>query len=115
MSLPEHLARVVAIDPSAPMIEFAKRWHSFGEVGGRARELADALGDAGLPEAAPIGLVLRNDPALVSAILAVLTTRRCIVTLSPHAGPELLARELESLALPAIVGTAADVARDGVR
>jgi long-chain acyl-CoA synthetase len=115
VSLPQHLARVVAIDPSAPAIEFARRWHTWGEVGDRARELAAALDDAGLPEGAPIGLVLRNDPALVSAIVAVLTTRRCIVTLSPHAGPERLARELEQLALPVIVGTAEDALRDGVR
>src|SRR5262245_38869291 len=115
MSLPQHLASVALIDPSAPAIEFARRWLSWGEVGGRARELATALGEAGLPEGAPVGLILRNDPALVSAALAVLTTRRCIVTLSPHAGPERLAREVEELALPVIVGTAEDVERDGVR
>jgi len=115
VSLAQHLAQVVAIDRSAPAIEFARRWHTWGEVGDRARELAAAFDAAGLPEGAPIGLVLRNDPALVSAVLAVLTTRRCIVTLSPHAGPERLARELEQLALPVIVGTAEDALRDGVR
>lgn len=115
MSLPDHLGRVLELDPAAMALEFRGRSHSWGALGALARDFVARLDEAGLPEGAPIGLIFRNDPALVAAALGVLTSNRCVVTLSPHAGPERLARELEELALPIVAGVEEDLARDEVR
>ena len=88
LSLPDHLLRVLDLDPSAPALEFGGRWYLWGDLSSLATELVSALEEAQVPDGGAVGLILRNDPALVAASLAVLTTQRCIVTISPHAGPE---------------------------
>lgn len=115
MSLPDHLKQVIELDPTAKALEFQGRWHTWGELDSLARSFVGRLDEAGLPEGTPIGLILRNDPALVAAALGVIISGRCVVTLSPHAGSERLARELEELALPVIGGMEEDLARDEVR
>ena len=115
MNLPEHLGRVLALDPAAHAVEFEGAWYSWGVLAELARDFAARIEEAGVPESAPIGLILRNDPALVAAVLGVLTTNRCVVTLSPHAGAERLASDLEELAVPIVAGVDEDLAREEVR
>jgi acyl-CoA synthetase (AMP-forming)/AMP-acid ligase II len=60
-------------------------------------------------------MLLRNEPALVGAVLGVLMSGRCVVTLNPHQGDAKLADDLRALHLPAIAGVADDWARAEVR
>ncbi len=115
MDLAERLRAVLDIDPAAGAVEFEGRWHGWGELRATADALATALDDAGLGPGTPVGLLLRNAPPLIGALLGLLTSDRCAVTLNPHEGAERLAADLRELALPALVGVGQDWERPEVR
>jgi acyl-CoA synthetase (AMP-forming)/AMP-acid ligase II len=112
--LPEHLKQVLAIEPEAEAIEFEGRWHGWGAVAALANGVSGALERAGLAEGAPVGLLLRNDPAMVAALVGVIASRRCAVTLDPHQGADRIAEELRALRLPAVVGVPDDWQREEI-
>jgi len=112
--LSNHLSRILALDPTADAIEFRGHWHSWGELARNAKALASALDRAGLPEGSAVGVLLRNDPAMIAALIALVSRNGCVVTLNPHQGDEKLARDISDLELPAIVGMEADWQRDAL-
>lgn len=116
-SQPDLAARIEAIlgvDPGADAVEFGGTWTTWGTLSTVARGVSDNLRSAGLPPGAPVGLVLRNDPAMIAAILGVLLARCCIVTLNPSHGDEGLGHDIRDLRLPAVVACGADWDRAGV-
>jgi acyl-CoA synthetase (AMP-forming)/AMP-acid ligase II len=115
MSLSARLREILALDPAAGAVEFEGRWHSWGELGEIARALDAELCAAGLGAGTPVGLFLRNTPELVGAVLGVLISERCVVTLNPHQGDAKLAADLRALRLSAIAGLPEDWARPEVR
>ena len=104
MSLSESIRAVWAIDPSAPAVEFEGHWHSWGELAGLATALDAELARAGIGRDAAVGVLLRNGPGAVGALLGLLASRRCVVTLNPVQGSEKLAGDVSRLRLPALVG-----------
>ncbi|MEZ4217834.1 MAG: fatty acid--CoA ligase family protein [Myxococcota bacterium] len=108
MDLASRIDDVLAIDPAANAIEFEGRWTTWGELAAASAALGRALDAAGAPADAPVGVLLRNRPEAVAALLGVLRSRRCVVTLSPHQGDAALRRDLERLALPVVVACAED-------
>ncbi len=66
------------------------------------------LRGAGLAEGAAVGVLLRNRPPHVAALLGLLAGRRCLVTLNPIQGATRLAQELHSLRLAAVVAASED-------
>jgi acyl-CoA synthetase (AMP-forming)/AMP-acid ligase II len=115
MNLAERIREVLALDPAAGAVEFEGRWHSWGELASRARALDAALTAAQLGPGTTVGLLLRNTPELIGAVLGVVTSERCVVTLNPHQGDAKLAEDLRALRLPAIAGLAEDWGRPEVR
>ncbi|ROO85165.1 acyl-CoA synthetase (AMP-forming)/AMP-acid ligase II [Actinocorallia herbida] len=105
--LAARLREVIALDPAAPAIEFAERWWSWGEVAAVAEGVAAAVPEPG----APIGVILRNTPEHVGALLGVLLAEGCAVTVNPGLGDERTRADLAAQDLTGIVGTAADLAR----
>jgi len=103
MNLSNRIRQVLTLDPAAPAVEFEGRWHSWGELAAWIEGFDRVLATAGIGPDEAVGVLLRNRPAIVGALLAVLATRRCVVSLNPMQGPEKLARELRSLRLPAVV------------
>ena len=57
---------------------------------------------AGHPRAGRIGIVLRNRPGPLAALIATIGTGRAVVTLSPHLGDAGLAQDIIDLALNGI-------------
>lgn len=106
--LSERIRAVLRIDPVAGAIEFDGVWHPWEElsaiVDGADREWTRA----GVGSGAAVGVVLRNRPAVVGALLAVLATRRCVVSINPHQGDARLAEDVRQLRLPAIIACRAD-------
>ncbi len=103
MSLAERIRAVLELDPGAGAIEFEGRWHCFGELRAIAEALDRALAAAGIGADAPVGCLLRNHPSLLGAVLGLLASERCVVTLNPHQGDSKLCGEIEALRLPAVI------------
>ena len=81
--LSQRIARVLAIDPSAPALEFEHEWY-------RWRDLA-AAADAIAPHAAMgerVAVLLRNRPPQVGLLLGLLRAGACVVTANPERGTE---------------------------
>nr|WP_090342685.1 fatty acid--CoA ligase family protein [Mycolicibacterium malmesburyense]CRL73236.1 acyl-CoA synthetase [Mycolicibacterium malmesburyense] len=91
-----------------PCIEFEGRWYSGDEVTAYGRAIAQALRDAGVADDAPVGLVVRNRLPHASAIIGFLAAGRTVSMIYSFQSPESIGRDIETLALSAIVADAED-------
>lgn len=114
MNISERIRQVLAIDPGATAIEFAGRSWSWGYLGDALASLDSALTAAGAGPGAAVGLLARNRPPHFAALIAVIATGRCVVTLSPMLADSQIAADIAALDLHAVVGTADDLARPGI-
>ena len=110
----EKLRGIMAVDPSAEVIEFKGVWYSWGQLDGVIRQVEGLLGQLALPEGARVGVLLRNRPGHIAAAVAVLSTDRCLVTLNPLFPDDKLLADIGGLNLPVIIGEAAELQRPGM-
>jgi len=110
----EKLRAIMALDPERTQIDFGGTDYSWRQIADTVRAIEAALDKMGLPEDARIGVMLRNRPGHVAAIVAVLSTDRCLVTLNPILPDAKLFADVENLGLPAIIADATDLARPGL-
>jgi acyl-coenzyme A synthetase/AMP-(fatty) acid ligase len=104
---------VMALAPEEPAIEFEKTWVSWGALARGIEALeafAAGLGGAGLR----VGVLLRNRPECVPALLHPLISNRCLVTLNPVYPDERVAEDISSAQVPMLIGCAGDWARPGM-
>lgn len=107
--LARRIRQVMTIDPSVTALTFGEQtfaWSFFAEA---VDDLETLLADH--PSAMRIGVVLRNRPGPVSAVVATLASGRSLITLSPHLGDVGLAEDVVELAPDLIVAEAEDWAR----
>lgn len=103
--LAERLCTILALDPRAHAIEYDGEWWTWARIAEIARGV-----EAQVPEpGAPIGVLLRNAPQHVAALLGILLADGCIVTINPSLGVERVQADLASLELAVLVGTEADL------
>ncbi|GAC1396073.1 MAG: hypothetical protein NVSMB60_03850 [Mycobacterium sp.] len=79
--LGRRIAHVLDLEPGATAIEYGARWSTWGQVGELARAI-DAL-EVGQRQ---IGILLRNDPLHVAALLGVLVCNGPVVLINPFRG-----------------------------
>lgn len=108
MNLADRILDVFSIDPQAAALEYGGVWRSWAEVAGACAHINGVLGAAGVPRHAPVGVLVRNRPAHVAAYLALIVSGRTIVTLNPMQPVELVAQEIRSLRLMAVLAEADD-------
>lgn len=101
--LSRRIDAVLDLDPAARALEFDGRWHTFAEVATLARRVA-ALAGRGR-----VGIMLRNEPAHVAALLGVLSAGGTVVAINPGRGDERTRGDIEALRLPVLVGLAGDL------
>jgi long-chain acyl-CoA synthetase len=91
-----------------PCIEFEGRWYSGDDVTGYADAIAQKLRDAGVPDGAPVGLVVRNRLPHAAAIIGFLAAGRPVSMIYSFQSPESIGRDIEKLNLSAIVADRED-------
>lgn len=99
---------VMTIDPAAPALEYHRRWYSWGELNTVVSAVEAVFAANNVPAGARIGGLLRNCPEIASAIVAIITSDRCVVTLNPILPDDKLAPEIESLQVPVVIGLKQD-------
>lgn len=110
----DKLRAIMALDPARGQIDFQGCDYSWGALSRIVEQLESALEAMALPPGARVGVILRNRPGHVAAILAVLASDRCLVSLNPILPDERLAADITGLALPAIVVDEEDLSRPGL-
>jgi long-chain acyl-CoA synthetase len=91
-----------------PCIEFEGRWYSGADITGYADAISSVLREAGVPERAPVGLVVRNRLPHAAAIIGFLAAGRPVSMIYSFQSPEAIGRDVEKLNLSAIVADRED-------
>lgn len=102
--LRRRITEVIGLQPDAQAIEYDDQWFSWGDVGQTAHRIAAISGPA------RVGMLLRNRPAHVAALLGVLLGGGTVVTINPSRGDERTRADVAALDLPIIVGDSEDLA-----
>jgi acyl-CoA synthetase (AMP-forming)/AMP-acid ligase II len=109
-TIPERLREVMALEPSAPAVEFEGAWSTWGELAAAADAVDTVLRDCGLGAGSPVGLMLRNRPVALGTLLGVLRAGACVVTVNPLLGADRLRADVPGLGLPLLLGAPDDLA-----
>ena len=102
--LSDRIARVLALDPAAPALEFQGTWHPWNEL----TATADALTKHVQP-GERVAVLLRNRPPQVGLVLGLLRASACVVTVDPERGTDRVRADLESLGAGSIAGESGDL------
>ncbi|MGA5536228.1 class I adenylate-forming enzyme family protein [Mycolicibacterium nivoides] len=86
-----------------PFIEFARKWYSGNEITQFIEQVSVALREAGVEPDEPVGIVVRNRVAHAAVILGFVASRRPVVMIYSYQSATAIARDTESLGLPAIL------------
>ena len=105
---------VLELDPSANVIDYRGAWLSWGELKRSVDAIRARLSELGLGEGARIGVMVRNRPDALAAVLTALSLDGCIVSINPLLPDDRLLSDLATLKLPIIIGERADLERAGV-
>jgi acyl-CoA synthetase (AMP-forming)/AMP-acid ligase II len=95
--LSRRIAAVLQLQPDANAIEYDGHWSTWGQVS----DLANRVASVGPTE---VGMLLRNRPAHVAALLGVLLGGGTAVTINPSRGDDRTRADIAALDLPVIIG-----------
>ncbi|MEY4239016.1 MAG: hypothetical protein RL339_1617 [Pseudomonadota bacterium] len=108
------LRAIMALDPARTEIDFEGRDYSWGDLARVVHGIENELDALGLPPDARVGVMLRNRPGHIAAILAVLSGDRCLVSLNPILPDDKLFADLAGLNLPVVIADGGDAERPGL-
>lgn len=104
-ALSERIGAVARIDRGAPALDFDGRWYTWAEldatIDGIRREIAEP--------GTQVGIILRNRPECVGALLGVLRADACAVAINPHRGLARTREDIAGLGLDVLVGSEDDL------
>lgn len=103
--LSQRIGTVLDLDPSVPALQYDGRWSSWGQLAMLARRIGALTGPV------RVGILLRNQPAHVAALLGVLEAGGTVVVINPSRGDDRTRADTAALGLPVIIGLADDIAR----
>jgi len=104
-TLPELLARAVAVHGPRVAIEFDGSTISYAELGARVTDAAARLAGAGVQPGEVVGLLAGNTPEQPVAFFALLQAGAIVAQLSPLDPPMVMARKLADLGARRLVTT----------
>lgn len=107
--LSRRIDHVLHLDPDAPAVEFEQQWSSWKQLGATTDRVSSLIGD----ERAQVGILLRNRPVHVAALLGVLRRGATVVAINPTRGDERIKADVGQLELTLIIGEPDDLATLG--
>jgi long-chain acyl-CoA synthetase len=105
---------VLRIDPDADALEFAGRWHRWGELAHAVRQVQQCLAELGLGADSRVGVILRGRPGPLAAMLATIAADACLVAINPLFPDDRLAEDIIKLRLPVVIAVREDLDRPDV-
>src|SRR5918994_1658668 len=102
--LSQRITTVLDLDPSAPALQFDGAWSSWGQLATLARRIGALTGPV------RVGIMWRNQPVHVAALLGVLEAGGTVVVINPSRGDERTRADIAALGLPVIIGLPGDIA-----
>lgn len=109
--LSRRIADVLGLAPDAAALEYEGQWLSWGALGQLARRIGSLVGEG--TEQPQVGILLRNRPAQVAALLGVLQSGATVVAINPARGDDRIKADVNQLGLPLIIGEPDDLATVG--
>jgi len=107
--LSQRIDDVLSLQPESPALEHDRQWVSWGQLDKLATRIRGLIGGH-RPE---VGIMLRNRPTQVAALLGVLRCGATVVVINPARGDARLKDDVNELALPIVIGEPADLATLG--
>jgi acyl-CoA synthetase (AMP-forming)/AMP-acid ligase II len=104
-ALSERIDAIPRVDPDAAALEFERRWYTWGQLDVTMASIAEQVPAPGTQ----VGIILRNRPAHVGALLGILRAGGCAVTINPHRGLERTREDIARLGLGILVGSEDDL------
>jgi acyl-CoA synthetase (AMP-forming)/AMP-acid ligase II len=101
-ALSRRITDVLELQPDAAAIEYDGQWSTWGRIA----QVADRIASVGETE---VGMLLRNRPAHVAALLGVLLGGGTVVTINPSRGDDRIRADIEALTLPVVIGEPDDL------
>ncbi len=96
-------------------IQFKGQWRTWADVERQVQAVEAELDVFGLGEWAPVGCVLRNSPEHVTAMIGLVSSSRCLVTLNALLPDEKLSADVRAMRPPVLIAAAQDWAREDLR
>ncbi len=96
--LSRRIAEVLELEHGAPAIEYEGQWISWDKLAEAARQVSALSGDG-----VQVGILLRNRPTHVAALLGVLMSGGCVVVINPARGQDAIRADIDALQLPVII------------
>ncbi|CAN5517465.1 AMP-binding protein [soil metagenome] len=107
--LSQRITDVLALDRSAPAIQYEGDWFTWGQLADYADRLGELVGShAG--DHPRVGILLRNQPVHVAALLSVLARGGTVVVINPSRGDDRTRADISALDLPVVIGLPDDLA-----
>ncbi|MBC2660355.1 AMP-binding protein [Novosphingobium flavum] len=97
-------------DPASPAMAFAGEWIDWATLRATADRIAGALDEAGVAPDAPVGLVPRNRPEAIAALLALLAAGRSVRMIYAFQSADGIAQSMARPGLAGVVLHAEDAA-----
>lgn len=93
MDFTQQLREALHGERATPLMEYKGRIYSRGEISDLADVLLTLLDDAGVPDDAKIGIVVRNRVLHAAAILGLIANRRSLTSVYSMQSAEAMAAE----------------------
>lgn len=109
----EDMARAAfARAPSLPIIEFEKRWYTWGELHHVAQRLSAVIAASGAQARASVAFAPRNCPSALAGLLGLIADGRTIKMIYAFQSPAGIARDLERLKPSVFVAAPEDLSQE---
>ncbi len=111
----ELLAATISLKPAANAVEHEKRWWRWCDLDQLQQSIGYHFEEAGTLPGNRIGILLRNRPTSIAALLACALGRRCAVAFNPLLPADRLRDDIGQSGIAMLLGEDEDIARQEVR